>query len=150
MKFIYAFGLILMLFLSACAAPQEAEEVTTPEPANEVEDEPEVEDEVEDDEEELTVDDEEVLSPRTSGDDVRVLGKDGFDPEELSLGVGATVSWYNDDEKDIVLTFFKDGKFYLNSDKIKNGERYEHTFEEAGEYKYWTLAYGVKSTITVS
>ena len=30
----------------------------------------------------------------------------------------------------------------MNSQKMENGDQFEHEFTEAGEYEYWTLAYG--------
>ena len=84
------------------------------------------------------------------GADVSILGKGGFDPEEITVKNGAIVTFMNNDpkKKGIVLTF-KVGNKFINSDKINAGERYEQEFAEAGTYEYWSLAYGVKAKIIV-
>jgi len=135
MRIISAFGLILVLFLSACAVPQQpVEQVIDPEPS--------IEEQIE---EEIQVEEPKEV---TSGE-IRILGKGGFEPDELAVSEGSTLTWFNDDERSIVLSIFKDGKFYQNSGLIKAGERFELTLNETGSYEYWATAYGVKAKITV-
>jgi plastocyanin len=78
----------------------------------------------------------------SSGDEVRILGEGGFEPLEASIKSGSSVTWINDDEKTFTMTFFKDGRFFINSPVMKSGDRFEQAFNEPGEYEYWTLAYG--------
>lgn len=139
MRIIIAFGLILVLFLSACAVSQQpVEQVTDPESSIEEQIEEQIEEEIQ------------VEEPKevTSGE-IRILGKGGFEPDELTVSEGSTLTWFNDDERSIVLSIFKDGKFYQNSGLIKAGERFELTLNETGSYEYWATAYGVKAKITV-
>ncbi len=146
MKFLYVL-FVLMVFVSACA--QQAVEQP---PAVSPEQEPTAEPEAEAEAEAPVEAPEEVVEevPTVTTDEVRILGKAGFEPLELTIAAGSAVTWYNDDAKDIVFTMFKDGKFYINSDVIKPGEQFELEFTEAGEYEYWTLAYGpVGAKITV-
>lgn len=134
-----------MILVAACAqqAPQPAPPAPpatqptppTPPPAPAPEPEEEVEEAVEEETEA------EVVSP-SSGDEIRILGKDGFDPMETTVSAGSTVTWINEHDKDITITMFKDGKFFQNSPVINPGEKFDQAFEEAGEYEYWTLAFG--------
>jgi len=54
-----------------------------------------------------------------------------FNPEVLTIKVGDTVEWKNNDSvaHNIVFDAFK-------SDTIKNGESYKHQFDTAGTYAY--------------
>ena len=150
----YLIGLFLVLLVAGCqqqAATTEPPATTAPtEPA--VTEQPPSEPAETTEEPPLT---EEPLlgaqeEPAATGSDVSILGKGGFDPEELTVQTGAIVTFMNNDpkNKDIVLTF-KAGKKFINSDKIKAGEKYEQEFAEAGTYEYWSLAYGVKGKIIV-
>ena len=140
MKIISAFGLILILLLSACAVPpqQGPGEVITPEPSVQ---EPQVEETPE------QVEEVQVEEPTT--DEIRILGKAGFEPKELAVSTNSTITFFNDDERNVVLSIFKDEKFYQNSGLIKAGERFELTLDEEGSYEYWATAYGVNDKITV-
>jgi len=153
MKIKSAFGLILILLLSACAVPQQPEaqtgKTTIPEPSvQEQTTEPTIQ---EPETEETQVEEEQVKEEkaRTTSADVRILGKGGFDPDELTVNAGSTVTWINDDNIKLTLTFFKDGKFYQNSDIINPEEKFELTFDEEGSYEYWSVDYGVKAKIAV-
>ena len=84
-----------------------------------------------------------------AGGDVRILGKEGFEPDELKVSAGSSVTWINGIDKKLTLTFFKDSKFYQNSDVIEPGKRFELAFNEKGSYEYWSPSYGVKGKITV-
>ncbi len=85
-------------------------------------------------------------------DTVKILGKQGFDPEELTVKAGTAVEFINEDpaEKVMIITFQKDGsRQFENSDKMPAGATYEKRFSEPGRYDYWTQAYGVKAVIIV-
>ena len=85
---------------------------------------------------------------------IKILGKSGFDPAEISIKRGDTLIWLNEDTKNMVLNIKKGTKpawaKVVASDLIKKGESYERTFDEAGDYEYWTIAYGVIGKITVT
>lgn len=136
----YIVGLFLILLIAGCQQPA----TITPEPTGQAivpETAPAetVEEETEEVEEEAP-----------TGADVSILGKEGFDPEEITVKEGATIVFMNNDPngKDAVLTFQK-GRKFINSDKIKAGEKYEQVFDAAGTYDYWTVQYGVKGKIVV-
>ena len=140
MKIIYGIVLILMLLVSACAqqtAPQAQQQPVNNVVQEVVVEEPAGQEAVE-----------EVVAPEESGVgtsdyfDVSIVGKEGFDPLESKIASGNAITWMNNDKKELILTFFKDGKFYLNTPKIKPGEKFEHQFNEKGSYEYWSIAYG--------
>ena len=88
--------------------------------------------------------------------DIKILGKSGFEPAEISIKKGDKLIWTNEDvqKKNMVLNLRKGTKPTWSkvevSGLIKVGETYERTFDEAGEYEYWTTAYGVTGKITVT
>ena len=135
MKLFYGIALVLMLFVSACAQQPAAQPspVTEPEPSAEAEVQPEVQPETEA---------EEVVE--VTSNEVRSVGAGGFDPAELTISAGSAVTWINDDEKALVIIIFKDGKSFMNSNRIMPGENFEVEFTEAGEYEYWqNIAFGI-------
>lgn len=145
MKLFYAIAIVLMVLVSACGQTT-VEEPPAVTPESEPSTEPETEPGAPDTVEEAPETEPEV---ETTSDDVRILGKAGFEPMELTIVAGSSVSFYNDAEKTTTVTYFKDGKFYLNSPILDPGDQFENEFTEAGEYEYWTLAYGVKAKIIV-
>ena len=151
MKKMFVFWIILLFVFTACSAPLEevVDEVETPEPQDEVvDDTPEPDDTQEETETEGEAE-EEPEDTGTGGDDVQILGKDGFDMDDLKVSKGATVTWFNAVDKDVTVTFFKDGRFFQNSPLVKAGEKFEITFDEEGSYEYWSVAFGVKAKVTV-
>lgn len=154
----YLIGLALVLMIVGCAQEVVEEDTVTP-PAEEDDAAPEVTkeapaDDAADTEEETADEGSEQAEEKTvvasGSEDVRILGKKGFDVEELTVKVGDTVTWLNEDpnEKDMVLTFQK-GRDFTNSEIIPPGEMWEMTFEEAGTYEYWTQGYGVRAKVIV-
>jgi len=69
--------------------------------------------------------------------DIQILDAGNFDPTEMTINSGSTVTWINSDSKEAVIIIFKDGKTFENSNKIKPGEFYELELTEAGSYQYW-------------
>ena len=70
-----------------------------------------------------------------------------FDPAKLTIKVGQTVKWTNQDEHDHTVVA-DDGSF--KSDNIGPGEDYSYTFKKAGKYPYaCTYHPRMKGTITV-
>lgn len=56
-----------------------------------------------------------------------------FDPATVSVKVGGTVVWSNNDDRDHSVVA-KDGSF--KSGNISSGETYERTFAKAGKFAY--------------
>lgn len=54
-----------------------------------------------------------------------------FDPQELTVSVGTTVTWKNEDT---ALHTIKSGTF--NSQTLKTGDTFSFTFNTAGSYAY--------------
>ena len=157
MKLFYGIILVMMVFVSACA-PQvvQPEADTTPLPtggqdAGDAIEEKEDAGEVMEDKGD-TLEGKEGEAMEDKGDaDIRALGAGAFDPDELTISAGSSVTWMNSANKNLVILIFKDGKSYMNSQKIDPGEIFENEFTEAGEYQYWqNIAYsGDGGTITV-
>ena len=144
MKFFYAIVLIFVVFISACAQ-QAQEPAVQPSPVVQAPPEPEAAVAVPE-----PVEVEEVV-PETSLDEIRYVGAGGFDPSELTIITGSVVTWINNDEKPGAVLIFKDGKFFINSGRLKPEGKFELEFTETGEYDYWwNLAFGaVSGKITV-
>jgi plastocyanin len=143
----YIVGLFLILLLVGCQqqAPPVQEPVETLEeetPTEPVEETAVVE--------EGTAEEAADMETEVGVGDVSILGKEGFDPEEITVKKGDAVVFTNNDPngKDAVLTF-QLGRKFINSNQIKAGEQYEQIFEEAGTYDYWTVNYGIKGKIIV-
>ena len=70
-----------------------------------------------------------------------------YSPASLTIKVGDTVVWKNDDDKDHTVN--GDDKS-LRSDNISPGDDFEHTFAKAGTFKYACKYHPrEKGTITV-
>lgn len=149
MKLVFGLVLVLMVLVSACAQEvQVAEEVQVDEPAEQTIEEVAAEP-VDQIVEETEVVMEEPVEEAIAGGDIQIMAKEGFDPSELTVASGSSVTWTNTGDKIVTLTFFKDGKFFLNSEQINSGKSFEYSFEEAGDYEYWTIQYGVKANLIV-
>jgi plastocyanin len=71
-----------------------------------------------------------------------------FDPKNLTVKVGDTVEWVNDDSvgHDVTADDFKSG----DPGGMASGDTFEHTFEKAGTYDYvCTVHPGMEGTVTV-
>ncbi len=71
-----------------------------------------------------------------------------FDPEEVSVSVGDTVTWTNQDtaEHNVIAEEGAPGE----SSDVPQGETYEFTFEEAGDFAYiCNLHPNMEGTVTV-
>jgi plastocyanin len=144
MKLFYGIVLVLMVFVSACA-PQSAPVAA---PVQESEPEPQSEPEVDVDGTGAAV----APQEESTVNEVRALGTGAFDPAELTVSAGSSVTWINNAGTNMVIIIFKDGRAYMNSQKFDPGESFEQEFADAGEYKYWqNIAFsGDGGTITVS
>lgn len=131
MKLFYTIVLALMVLVSACAQ-QPAEQEAAP-----VETQPEVQPETV-----APVEAPEEVAPESTSNDIRYVGAGGFDPAELTISAGSSVTWFNDDSRGMVIIVFKDGKSYENIPTINPGQQVEREFTEPGEYEYWwNIAY---------
>jgi plastocyanin len=69
-----------------------------------------------------------------------------YNPNSLTITIGETVKWINNDNVDHTVT--ADGLF--DSGTLSNGETFEYTFNEAGTYEYTcTIHPNMQATITV-
>ncbi|MBI5871078.1 MAG: cupredoxin family copper-binding protein [Actinobacteria bacterium] len=70
-----------------------------------------------------------------------------FDPAELTVDVGTTVTWSNNDSTTHTVTA-PSGAF--NSGDLKPGQNFGYTFNEAGTYEYGcTIHPSMKGSVTV-
>jgi plastocyanin len=70
-----------------------------------------------------------------------------FDPGDLTVSVGDTVTWTNDDDTDHTVTADDDS---FDSDDVAGGETFEQTFDEAGDFSYHCSIHSqMTGTITV-
>src|ERR687895_596182 len=71
-----------------------------------------------------------------------------FEPAEVSLGVGDTVTWTNNDsvDHDVTADTFSSGE----PGGMAPGDTFEHTFEEAGTFDYvCTVHPGMEGSVVV-
>ena len=72
-----------------------------------------------------------------------------FDPTSLSVPVGETVTWTNEDGAAHTVT--SDGQGPLDSGDIAGGATFEHTFDQPGTYGYvCTIHPTMTGTVEVS
>ncbi|MEK6918709.1 MAG: cupredoxin family copper-binding protein [Nanoarchaeota archaeon] len=63
-----------------------------------------------------------------------VIGGQKYLPQTLTINKGETIVWVNDDSMQHTVT--SDSGSELNSGTIGLGQKYSHTFENAGTYEY--------------
>jgi amicyanin len=71
-----------------------------------------------------------------------------FDPAEITINAGDTVTWTNNDSvgHDVTGDDFKSG----DAGGMQNGDTFEHTFNEAGTFDYvCTVHPGMEGTVVV-
>ena len=71
-----------------------------------------------------------------------------FEPAEVTVGVGDTVTWTNDDsvDHDVTADSFSSG----DPGGIAPGDTFDHAFEEAGTFDYvCTVHPGMEGSVTV-
>ncbi len=59
-----------------------------------------------------------------------------FDPPDVTISVGDTVTWVNDDENIHTATHRADPALF-DSETVEAGEQFSVTFSEAGEFQYF-------------
>ncbi len=80
--------------------------------------------------------------PNNAGS-VQILGKDGFDPMELTIQTGDSVEFMNTLAKDETLVFKLSGNAAMeNTPVIKAGGVYQKVFEKSGTYEFWSVGFG--------
>ena len=142
-----------MFLLLSCSGEVVIEEEITDDP--EIIEEEEEEEEVIIIEEDKSLEDDEIIEEEIIVNEetiINSLGKEGFDQWETGIKVGETVIFINSnpEQKDMVITFQKErSREFFNSDITPYNEKYEHTFDEEGDYYFWVLGYGKEAVITV-
>ncbi len=141
-KLVYAIMLVLMIFVSACAQQQEqpsAQPAAASNPAPIVQ-EPAPEPETGGTGASVAPQAEE-KAPEAKSDEARLLGTGKYEPLEVKISKGGTVTFFNDGGIKTVITIKGKGKI-INTQVIQPGGKYEQEFMEAGTYEYWGVAYG--------
>jgi amicyanin len=61
-----------------------------------------------------------------------------FDPSELTVAAGTTVTWTNNEDvpHDVTKESGPGEDFSSGQGNMQNGDTFEHTFEDAGTYEY--------------
>ncbi|MCU0269050.1 MAG: plastocyanin/azurin family copper-binding protein [Acidimicrobiales bacterium] len=78
---------------------------------------------------------------------VRITDYD-FEPVDLDVEAGATVTWTNVDPIEHQIVSLDPG--VLQSPRLAEGAAYSHTFERAGTYRYYCTIHNLmKGTVTV-
>ncbi|KAA9166942.1 copper-binding protein [Amycolatopsis acidicola] len=73
-----------------------------------------------------------------------------YDPASLTVAVGDTVTWTNEDTAPHTVTV-TDGPVKFNSPNLAQGETYTYTFTQAGTYSYYCAVHpDMKATVTVT
>tara|TARA_Y100000031_G_scaffold10107_3_gene10959 strand:+ start:37498 stop:37944 length:447 start_codon:yes stop_codon:yes gene_type:complete len=144
MKIFYGLVLVLMLFMSACAQQPAAQPEPQVQPEEEAAEEV-VEEEVVEETEAAA--EEEVVTPAT-GNEVRILGVGQYDPEDVTISAGESITFFNEGNIRTVVTI-KSSSGTTNTPLIDVGGKYEQEFSEAGEYDAWGVSYGPGVKITV-
>ena len=71
-----------------------------------------------------------------------------FDPGDLTVAKGTTVTWKNDDS---ATHRIKSGDGSFDSKDLKNGDSFDHTFDTAGTFDYICGIHpSMKGTVTVT
>ncbi len=119
MKVSYLFVLLVALLLIGCApqepAPEAGEEGAPAAPAAPKEAAP--------------------AEPEAAAEAAVDITATAFDPEEVTIKAGGTVTWTNTGTSASMIA----GPKKLFSEKVNAGETYSQTFEEAGEYQIMNI-----------
>jgi len=141
MKIGYVVALLMIAFIVGCAAPKTQPEAPAEEPTAEVEEPPEptaaaIGEQPAEEIKEVAID-----------ADIQILSK-AFDPGELTVSAGSTVTWINMD-KAAVHSLSIIGKGVICQRK-QTGETCEYTFEEAGTYEIMDLVNKFRGKVIVT
>lgn len=87
-------------------------------------------------------------SPTSAQKEAVAISNFAFDPQELQIKVGTTVEWTNNDAAPHTATANDDS---FDSGTLNPGDKYSHTFTEAGTYDYFCAVHpNMKAKIVVS
>jgi plastocyanin len=87
-------------------------------------------------------------NPTPSGNPNAVtIQNSAFNPSTLSVKVGTTVTWTNQDS--IAHTVTSDSGNELDSGPIPSGQNYSHTFNAAGNFSYHCSIHNMKAQVVV-
>ena len=93
---------------------------------------------------------EQSTAPTSTGGGASVTMKDiQFNPTQVKIKTGQTVTWTNDDSvgHDVTADSFKSG----SAGGINGGQSFQHTFKKAGTFSYvCTVHPGMKGTVVVT
>lgn len=146
----YLIGLFLVLLVAGCqqqAATTEPPATTAP-TGQAITEQPS---EPAETTEELPLTEEPLLGAQeepATGSDVSILGKGGFDPEEVTVQKGATVTFTNNVDKLTTLNLWA-GKRVIDTVIVKSGAVGEITFDTAGSFEVRTLEYVTSMSVIV-
>lgn len=148
MKLFYAIVLVLMVLVSACA--QQTAPVVTPQqseqPSAPVEEQPKSEPAQAESAKTESV--EAAATLPSTGNEVKILGVGQYDPEEVTIKAGGSITFFNEGKfKSVISVKGKSG--IINTPVVKPGDKYEQEFAEAGEYDVWAVSYGPGIKVTV-
>ena len=82
-----------------------------------------------------------------SGADIQILGKGGFEPNEIKIAAGGTITWKVTDKSSHKL--HENGVNGFTSPVLKEGETFENTFKDAGTFEIIDVVFGKEMTIVV-
>ena len=84
----------------------------------------------------------------TPGENEVVMQNIQFDPQNLTIEVGTTVTWVNED--DVLHTVKEENNLFFSED-MASGDTFEYTFNEPGTYDIvCTIHPSMTGTITVT
>jgi len=83
---------------------------------------------------------------------VKIVGRNGFIPNEVTVNIGDSVTWTNEDPRTKSLDLAirnPQTKQFVTSPLIAPGKEYSYSFPSTGTYEYWTTGYGIKGKVIV-
>ncbi|MFH2028939.1 MAG: hypothetical protein ABIJ08_07390 [Nanoarchaeota archaeon] len=142
MKLAYIIAMMLVLFMVGCTTTPQAEQPAVPEAAPE---EPPMVPEAAPEEVETPEAAPEASAP--VGGDVSFNGKAGFDPAEITIAAGSTLTIVVNDEGSQEYSFRIIGGEATT--QLMDGEVGDLAFEEAGVYTVMSIPFNKKLAVTV-
>lgn len=143
MKALYGLVLVLMIFASACAQQQEppAAQPAADSGSMPVPDQENVPEAAVDSAGAAVAPQIEEKAPEVKSNEVRLLGAGKYDPLEVRISKGGTITFFNEGKLKTVISIKGNGKV-VNTPVVQSGDKYEQEFMEAGTYEYWGVSYG--------
>ena len=89
-----------------------------------------------------------VEEPAPTGAEVRMLAVGQYDPEEVTISAGGSVTFLNAGEIATVV-IVKGDSGTDTSALIQPGDKFEYEFIDAGDYEAWGISYGPVVSVTV-